>query len=336
MKGGCGWRFAGFASTLATRKVASSRSRRKASASSFVPTSRRVDRPGCGGGPAVGPGEGLAAPPEGGVLEAPARLRRERRDERPVFARDEALDLHLPVADEAQGDRLHPPRRARARKLAPEDGREREADEVVEGTPREIGVDQRRVDLARSPHGGLDGVLGDRVEGDALDRHLLQRPLLAQGLDHVPGNGLALAIRVGREDQLLGAPHGLGDVAHPLAALGVEFPEHPEILLGIDRAVLGRQVADMAVGGQDLVVLAQVFVDRLGLGRRLDDDDFHSAIRDRRRVLAQRGRRTARPRGAVTWDRRRAKSIQPPRPAGGCRRNSSAIRLSISAAIGSR
>ena len=48
--------------------------------------------------------------------------------------------------------------------------------------------------------------------------------------------------------------------------------------LGIDRAVLGRQVADMAEGGQDLVVLAQIFVDRLGLRRQLDDEDFHERL----------------------------------------------------------
>src|SRR5690606_22626225 len=36
---------------------------------------------------------------------------------------------------------------------------------------------------------------------------------------------------------------------------------------------LGDQVADMAVRGQDGEVLAQVLVDRLGLGRRFDDEE---------------------------------------------------------------
>src|SRR5690606_5363011 len=39
--------------------------------------------------------------------------------------------------------------------------------------------------------------------------------------------------------------------------------------------VLGRQVADMAEGRQNLVVRAEIFVDGLGLGGRLDDDDVH-------------------------------------------------------------
>src|SRR5690606_5810404 len=38
----------------------------------------------------------------------------------------------------------------------------------------------------------------------------------------------------------------------------------------------GRQVADVAVRRQDLVVWPQVLVDGLGLGRALDDDDVHS------------------------------------------------------------
>jgi hypothetical protein len=32
----------------------------------------------------------------------------------------------------------------------------------------------------------------------------------------------------------------------------------------------------MSVGGQDFVVLAEVFVDRFGLRGRLDDDKFHA------------------------------------------------------------
>ncbi len=42
VKGGCGWRLAGFASTELTAKEAISRSRRKASASSPLPMSSRV------------------------------------------------------------------------------------------------------------------------------------------------------------------------------------------------------------------------------------------------------------------------------------------------------
>jgi len=92
----------------------------------------------------------------------------------------------------------------------------------------------------------------------------------------MPGDGLALAVRVGGEDQLVGTLHGLGDLGDVLGAPALDFPNHLEVGFGIDRAVLRGQVADMPEGGQDVVVRPQIFVDRLRLGRRLDDDDFHA------------------------------------------------------------
>ena len=85
---------------------------------------------------------------------------------------------------------------------------------------------------------------------------------------HVPGDRLALAIGVGRQDELVGALDRLGDVVEPLLRLGIDLPDHAEIGVGIDRAVLGRQVADMAERGQHLVAAAEIFIDRFRLGGR--------------------------------------------------------------------
>jgi hypothetical protein len=68
---------------------------------------------------------------------------------RPVFLADEALDLQLAVADEAERHRLDAAGRAGARQLAPEHRRQCEADEIVERPAGEIGLDQRRVDRSR-------------------------------------------------------------------------------------------------------------------------------------------------------------------------------------------
>ena len=97
--------------------------------------------------------------------------------------------------------------------------------------------------------------------------------LAAQHFQHVPGDRLALAVGVGGEDHAVGVLHGAGDVGEALGGLGRRPPIAWRNRRRVDRAVLGRQVADMAEGGQDLVVLAEVLVDRLGLGRRFDDDD---------------------------------------------------------------
>src|SRR5882724_2378186 len=68
---------------------------------------------------------------------------------RPIFLRPEGFDLLFSFAYKAQRDGLNPARGTRARQLAPQHGREREADEIVERAPRHIGVDEFFVDLAR-------------------------------------------------------------------------------------------------------------------------------------------------------------------------------------------
>ena len=199
-------------------------------------------------------------------------------DDRPIFARNEPLDLELAVADDAQRHRLHPPGRSRARELAPQHRREGEADQVVERPARPVGVDQRLVDFARMAHRLLDRVLGYSVEHHPIDALVLEQLLALEDFVHVPGDRLALAVRVGRENHSVGVLDRVADVAQPLGRLGVDLPAHGEIVVGIDRAVLGRQVPHMAERGVNAVVLAQIFVDGLGLGRRLDDHDFHSGI----------------------------------------------------------
>ena len=118
-------------------------------------------------------------------------------------------------------------------------------------------------------------LLGDGVEDHALDLLVLERVLFLQHLKHVPRDCFAFTIRVGGEDQLVGTLEGPCDIVHALVRLGVDFPEHPEIVVRIDRAILGRQVTDMAKRGQDLIAGAEVFIDCLRLGRQLDYDNIH-------------------------------------------------------------
>src|SRR5690606_22491790 len=82
----------------------------------------------------------------------------------------------------------------------------------------------------------------------------------------------ALAVRVGGQPDVVGTARGLGDGLHVLFVLLDQVVAHGEAVRGVDRAFLGDQVAHMPVGGQDGEVLAEVFVDRLGLGWRFDDE----------------------------------------------------------------
>ena len=201
------------------------------------------------------------------------------------------------VADDAQSHRLHAPGRARARQLSPQDRGKGEADEIVERAARPVGVDQRLVDLARMAHRFLNRVLGDRVEHHAIDALVLQQLLALEDFVDVPGDRLALAVRVGRQNHSVGLLDRAADVVEPLGGLGIDLPTHGEIVVRVDRAVLGRQIPHMAERGVDAIVLAQIFVDGLGLGGQLDDHDFHSGSFLGRR----RGPDLPRPFGRGIW-----------------------------------
>ncbi len=134
-------------------------------------------------------------------FEAVAARRRQFGDDRPIFLGDEFLDFQLAVAHQPQCDRLHAAGRACARQFAPEHRREREADQIIQRAARQIGIDQRIVDGARMLHGLGHRLFGDGVEDDALDRLAFQRLLFVKRFQHVPGNRLAFAVRVGGQNR---------------------------------------------------------------------------------------------------------------------------------------
>ena len=143
---------------------------------------------------------------------------------------DEFLDFEFAVANKPQRHRLHPARRAGAGQFAPQHGRQGEADQVIERPARQIGVDQGLIDGARMRHRFGHRLLGDGVEHHALDRLALERLLFLEKLQHVPGDGLALAIGVGGQNELVGIFDGAGDVVQPLLGLGIDLPKHAEIV----------------------------------------------------------------------------------------------------------
>jgi hypothetical protein len=51
------------------------------------------------------------------------------------------------------------------------------------------------------------------------------------------------------------------------------------VVVRIDRAFLRHEVADMAIGGKDFEVLAEVFLDGFRLGRRLHDNEVAAQSR---------------------------------------------------------
>ncbi len=220
----------------------------------------------------------LAVEPGKAGREGLVARRREGRLDAPIFARQEGVDLGFALADQAQRHRLDPAGRARALELAPQHRREREADQVVERPARLVGVDQADIEVARMLHRLQDCALGDLVEHHPLDVDALDHALILERRQQMPGDRLAFAIRVGGEVEMIGRAQRLGDVGDPLPLVGERLVDHPEVLVRQDRAVLLRQVADMAVARQHGVARPQVLVDGLGLGRRFDDNYIHATM----------------------------------------------------------
>ena len=53
---------------------------------------------------------------------------------------------------------------------------------------------------------------------------------------------------------------------------------HAEAVGWIHGTLFGHQIPDMAVGGQDLKVLAEIFFDGFSLGGRFNDNQVHGIL----------------------------------------------------------
>ena len=113
-----------------------------------------------------------------------------------------------------------------------------------------------------------DGVLGDLVEDDAARAAAVQ----AQGLHEVPGDGLPLAVLIGSQPDEARSIGGLLELRHHFLLVSGHDIFRLESGVDVDAELLVLQVTDVAETGLDRISLAQIFLDRLRLGRRLDYD----------------------------------------------------------------
>jgi hypothetical protein len=191
--------------------------------------------------------------------------------ERPVFLGFEDADLLLALADHAQRRTLHAAGRQAAAHFLPEQRREIETDQVVERASRLLGVHQVKRQVARFGHRALHLALGDFVEHHALDFLALEVAALFEQLAQMPGNGFAFTVRVGGEEEVLGFLERTRDGFHVLFVALDRLVTHLEVLVGIDSAFLGDEVAHVAIGSKHLEILAEVFLDGFRFRGRFDD-----------------------------------------------------------------
>ena len=90
----------------------------------------------------------------------------------------------------------------------------------------------------------------------------------------MPCDRLPFAVRVGCQIDVVCIGGCLGNRVHVLAVARDGFVLHRKIIFGIDCAGLGNQVAHVSIRGEDFKILAQIFLQRFGLGRRFDDQEI--------------------------------------------------------------
>ena len=190
----------------------------------------------------------------------------------------ERLYLALALDEEPQSDRLDAARGERAvvgaRDVLPEERRHLVADNAVEDPARLLRVDERHVDVARLGNGLENCVLGDLVVGDAMERLLA-----GDGLEHfleVPRDRLPFAVGIACEIDFARRLDGGLEFRDDLLLAFRDFVlrrERPALvarLVDPYRAVLLREIADVADGTLDRELRPEILAYRLRLSGRLD------------------------------------------------------------------
>ena len=125
--------------------------------------------------------------------------------EGPVFLFLELLDLTLTLDDEAESYGLDASGGKATADFVPEQGRDLETDKAVQDAAGLLGIDEIPVDFAGMLESFQHGLLGDFVEGDAVDGlglHFVAASavgIAAKFFGEMGGNGFAFAVRIGRQ-----------------------------------------------------------------------------------------------------------------------------------------
>ncbi|MFT3772551.1 MAG: hypothetical protein QM820_44740 [Minicystis sp.] len=193
----------------------------------------------------------------------------QRHADVPVLLGLEGADLALAVDDEAQGHRLHAAGREAEGELRPDQRGDVVAHDAIENAPGALGIVEVLVELPRVVDPVVDALLGDLVELDALDLELRALDLLGD----VEGDGLALAIGVGREHDGVHLLRRCLELVEDLLLALDDRVRLREVVRDVDGFGALGQILDVSLGRQDLVPSPQVFLDGLRLGRRLHDHE---------------------------------------------------------------
>ena len=161
----------------------------------------------------------------------------------PVLDRIEGLDLVLPLTDQPERHRLNPTGRESGSDRLPQERTDLISDQSIQNSACLLRFDLVEIQGLRGLESTLDGALGDFAEGHPLEA----APVVieAEVVGNVIGDRLALAIRVGSQDDTLGLLGLALDLLEnfPLAADRLVFGL--EAVVDVDSEFLLRQVPNV-------------------------------------------------------------------------------------------
>jgi hypothetical protein len=159
---------------------------------------------------------------------------------------------YFSLADEPHGDRLNAARRKPPLHFFPKERRDLITHEPVQDPARLLGL----VFVGVESTGLTDGVLNAFLR-DLLDQHPLQLAFwfLQLGRD-VPSDRFPFAVRVGREVDHLGRSRRVGDFLQDLFLAWDRDVLRLEVVFDVDAQGAVGEVFDVALGGENLIVLA--------------------------------------------------------------------------------
>ena len=187
----------------------------------------------------------------------------------PVFLLQERADFALALDHQPQRHRLHPAGGKPAPDLVPQQRRDLVAHQPVQHAPGLLRIHQVDIHLPRHFEGFLHGLLGNLVEHHPVKTRtvLLVRKFLLE----VIADGLALAVRVGRQVHLLHPSGGLFQIGNELLLPFDDLIPRLETVVDVHRQVSLGEILDVAERSFHYKFLTEILVDGLRLCRRLHD-----------------------------------------------------------------
>ncbi len=185
----------------------------------------------------------------------------------PVFLLFESVDFFFALADQPQGDRLHPSCAEARSHFLPQKRRDHVPDEPVEDAPCLLGLIKLSVEFVRLYEGFHDRLARKLVEKNSSNRFFRVADLFGD----MPGDRLSFPVRIGPQIDGIGPRGGLSEFLDYFLLPAQDLVLRFEFPIEVDSQLIAGKVLDMADAGFNDEVLAQIALEGPRLGGRFDN-----------------------------------------------------------------